>query len=473
MKTKTFARAEVPMSPSLALVAACGVIGLLAIAGYLYGVRTLYAFSLFSSMAVHTAFLFVVISIGILCARPDRGPLGILTAEGIGSTMARRILPLAIVAPFAIGWLLVQAERQGSYGVEFSLALFATSTGILFALLVWITALPLNIGHAEQLQTEQSLLASESRLRTVLDSALSAVIVVDTTGRITDWNTRPEEMFGWTRDQSIGQELAERIIPPRYREAHRRALDRFRATGEGPALNRVIELTALRRDGTEFPVELFISSMDSDNTLAFCGFVTDISERKRAEEALRDSEEMLRATFSQAGVGIAVTSLDSHYLQVNDKYCAILGYTRNEMLHMSIRDVNRPDDIATYLQHRRPASLRLPDPVTERHHGRRPAAAVILPHGPGRRAHDGGLGFPVGVVCPRGIRPRDRHAGAGRALLRGLDRGGHDPVAPGARVVRTAAGAPPRSRWPPPAPRSPASPPARTRSRSSSRSARR
>src|SRR5229473_329663 len=128
---------------------------------------------------------------------------------------------------------------------------------------------------------------SEGRLRAVLNSAMSAVVVMDSGGKITDWNARAEQMFGWTLREAIGRELAETIIPPRHREGHRRGLERFLATGEGPVLNRLIELNALRRDGGEFPVELSVSPLKTGDVVTFCGFITDITERKQAEAKLQ------------------------------------------------------------------------------------------------------------------------------------------------------------------------------------------
>ncbi len=130
----------------------------------------------------------------------------------------------------------------------------------------------------------QALRESEERLRGILNSALSAVVVIDAAGRVIDWNPRAENMFGWTRAEAAGQKLAEIIIPPQYREAHERGLAHYLATGEGPVLNRLIELSALRRDGSEFPIELSISPQKTGDVVTFCGFITDITERKRAEQ---------------------------------------------------------------------------------------------------------------------------------------------------------------------------------------------
>lgn len=131
---------------------------------------------------------------------------------------------------------------------------------------------------------DQALRESEARLRAVLNSALSAVIVMDAHGKIVDWNARAESMFGWPRDQALGRKLGETIVPERYRERHQRGMERYLATGDGPVLNRSLEMSAVRRDGSEFPVELSISPLKTDSVITFCGFITDITERKRIEE---------------------------------------------------------------------------------------------------------------------------------------------------------------------------------------------
>ena len=136
-------------------------------------------------------------------------------------------------------------------------------------------------------QRDRGVRESEARLRAVLDSALSAVIVIDCGGRIIDWNPRAQHIFGWTREQALGRDLAETVIPERLRDAHRHGLQRFLTTGKAKVLSRLIELSGLRRDGTEFPAELFISPLRADGQVTFCGFITDITERKQAREKLQ------------------------------------------------------------------------------------------------------------------------------------------------------------------------------------------
>ena len=142
------------------------------------------------------------------------------------------------------------------------------------------------------------LIESEERVRAVLNSALSAVIVMDANGIITDWNLRAEKMFGLTSEEAIGMELAEAIIPSNYRDAHRKGLNHFMMTGKGPVINQFLEMSALRHDGTEFPVELSISVLKANDVITFCGFVTDITERKKAEEEIKMFNQKLEQMVS-------------------------------------------------------------------------------------------------------------------------------------------------------------------------------
>lgn len=138
-----------------------------------------------------------------------------------------------------------------------------------------------------QIQTQHdALLDSEGRVRAVIDSSLTAVVVIDADGRIIDWNRRAEDMFGRTHQDAVGLDLAETIIPQRYHADHRRGIQRFLVAREGPILNKLIEVTALRRDGSEFPVELSVSPMKHGDSVTFCGFVTDITERKLAQRRI-------------------------------------------------------------------------------------------------------------------------------------------------------------------------------------------
>jgi PAS domain S-box-containing protein len=144
-------------------------------------------------------------------------------------------------------------------------------------------------------EAEAVLRASEERTRLILDNAYDAFVAMAADGRVTEWNRQAEILFGWGRAEAVGRVLADTIIPPEYREAHARGLARFLATGEGPLLNRVLEVSALRWDGRQFPVELTIAPIRLGGQYLFAAFVRDVTERKRAEEELRRAKEVAEA----------------------------------------------------------------------------------------------------------------------------------------------------------------------------------
>ena len=116
---------------------------------------------------------------------------------------------------------------------------------------------PQSADHENQ-RVQAALREREAHSRSIIETANDAYVEMDTEGTITDWNRQAELTFGWDRSDAVGRPLAETIIPPQFREAHRKGVARFLTTGEGPVLNKRIELRALHRDGHEFPVELTV-----------------------------------------------------------------------------------------------------------------------------------------------------------------------------------------------------------------------
>ncbi len=136
-------------------------------------------------------------------------------------------------------------------------------------------------------------LSTLSSFATIFETALDCVVAIDGDGRILEFNPAAERTFGYTRRDVIGRELAELIIPPRLRNAHRAALGRVQ-TNVTSMLGRRLELPALRADGTEFPVEIAITCVRRDRHPIFIGYLRDVTQRKLAEETLRASQQQLR-----------------------------------------------------------------------------------------------------------------------------------------------------------------------------------
>jgi PAS domain S-box-containing protein len=144
----------------------------------------------------------------------------------------------------------------------------------------------------ERRMAEDALRASEARKGAMIEAAIDAVIVMDDAGRITEFSPAAERTFGHRRDDVIGRELAELIVPPDLRDRHRAGLARYLATGDAAILGRRVELRAMRADGQQIPVEVAINRIDLPGPPTFTGYVRDISAQRHLEESLRQAQKM-------------------------------------------------------------------------------------------------------------------------------------------------------------------------------------
>ena len=156
---------------------------------------------------------------------------------------------------------------------------------------------------------QNSLIESESRFRSVAESANDALITANKTGNITFWNKSAEMIFGYSEDEIIGKPLTI-LMPERYRNAHLKGLERFYTTGQERIMGDVVELEAVKKDGTEFPIELTLANWETHEEKFVTGIVRDMTIRKQKEEALRDTQNQLfqsekLSTLGKLSAGIA------------------------------------------------------------------------------------------------------------------------------------------------------------------------
>jgi PAS domain S-box-containing protein len=214
-------------------------------------------------------------------------------------------------------------------------------------LLVLTDALGSLIGEfVEGVASAEAVRQSDARKTAVFASSLDAIITIDHVGNVVEFNRAAERMFGRTAEEAVGSELAELIIPPGLRAAHRTALRRFVATGEGKLLGKHVELTGMRADGSEFPVELAINLIASSEPPMFTGTVRDITHRRQADEERAEwlrLEQLARLDATQArdqlqailsGVADAVTAQapDGRLLFANQAALDLLGFESIEEL---------------------------------------------------------------------------------------------------------------------------------------------
>ena len=176
---------------------------------------------------------------------------------------------------------------------------------------------------SERRRVERELRDSEARKSAILEASLDAIVTMDLEGKIVEFNRAAGAMFGYRRADVIGKSMAELLVPPSVRDHHRQGLERYLATGEARILGKRVELTAMRADGTEFPIELTVTRILAEGSQAFSASIHDFSESKQLRERLIQSEKL--ATLGELIAGIA------H--ELNNPLAVVMGYAQLLGMH--------------------------------------------------------------------------------------------------------------------------------------------
>src|SRR5215217_1515337 len=193
-------------------------------------------------------------------------------------------------------------------------------------------------------QLDEELRKSEARYRTVLDAAFDAIVTITPEGIVRWFNRGAERIFGYRAEEAIGQPVT-LLMPERYRDLCVAGLHRYLRTGEARVVGGTTELVGLRKDGSEFPIEMSLGEILEDGEQSFTGVIRDVTERKKFESALRESEQRFRGSFERAATGMALVGTDGRFLRVNRSLCEILGYTERELLRKTFQEITHPDDL--------------------------------------------------------------------------------------------------------------------------------
>jgi len=183
----------------------------------------------------------------------------------------------------------------------------------------------------EKKKARHDLLASETRYRTIAGTAQDAIILMDEKGRIAYWNPAAERIFGYAEGEVLGRDLHAQLIPARFAPQFKKGLARFWASGEGNAIGKILEMTALRKGGQEFPVELALSALHQDDGWWAVGIVRDISERVRERTEREDLQIQLRHSQKMEAIGTLAGGIAHDF---NNILAAIMGYTELALLEV-------------------------------------------------------------------------------------------------------------------------------------------
>lgn len=190
---------------------------------------------------------------------------------------------------------------------------------------------------------------AEIRKGAILEASLDCLITIDAQGVIVDFNKSAEQIFGYAASEVIGKSLADAIIPLQHRAAHIQGMTHYFKTGIGPVLRKHIEITAIRSDGSEFPIELTIVPFMGSGKPYFLGSIRDISERKKLEAEQARITSLLQQTVNELELRqlaldehaiVSIADLQGNIIYANEKLTEISGYTKEELLGHNHRILN-------------------------------------------------------------------------------------------------------------------------------------
>jgi PAS domain S-box-containing protein len=286
----------------------------------------------FGSSAIHTGVGQVLLGVGLMAlAWRQKSEHGMLP----------KWAPASIALGVSIGALGAwQALLTHGEGMMPMLSGMILAGGLLLAVLL---AVAIHQTQKARLQSKE-LQDGKAAFERLFEAAPDLLIVSNRHGRITAVNQRAETVLGYTRDELLGQSI-ESLVPKRLREHHRAHREGYYSSPGTRAMGPGIDLHALRKDGAEIPVEISLSPLHSGSDLQVLEVMRDITERRQAQEALRESEERFRTVFETTPLGLALIRPDYKLAMVNPALCRISGYSEAELMNLNPLDVTHPDDM--------------------------------------------------------------------------------------------------------------------------------
>lgn len=300
------------------------VLNLLAIVGYVYDVSSLYTIGPYTPIALHTAILFLIATLGLLFTRPTQPPLDRLTTSFAGGVMARRLLPFAILLPFVFGWLRLQGQRAGWYGTEFGLALFATTNIIIFTYLIYLTSSTLNLTDEKRESAFKQLNESEKRYRNTLDTMLEGCQIIGFDWTYLYVNEAVARHGRQTRENLIGHTMME--VYPGIEQS---ALFKVLETCMRERVPAHLENEFTYPDGEKGWFDLGVQPVPAGIFI----LSIDITERKKAQLALQGAEQKYRTIVEQSPMIVYLDEVGGNWQYISPQIEPMLGYNVEEWLN--------------------------------------------------------------------------------------------------------------------------------------------
>ncbi|MGE5505111.1 MAG: PAS domain S-box protein [Actinomycetota bacterium] len=297
--------------------------------GYLFGAVRLSALGSYAPFALPSAVAFTLAFLGANLAEPEAGWVRLVTSARLGGTIMRRLVPVAVVLPVAVGVIVLLAlgDTDIQPGFRLALAMLIVMFG-LSVIIGWV-ARRLDQVDEQRLRALAAVARTQARHRAVVETAVDAMMVVNDQGEILSVNRAAERIFGWQPTEILGRHVSTLVPSPETK------------LGRDNGVGRVVR--ARRRDGSLFPADLAIADWHDDRRRFHTWIMRDVSQAFQAERELRRSEARFRTIFDQAAVGMEQVSLaDGRLLAVNRRLCAMLGYEATDLRRMDFRTLTAP-----------------------------------------------------------------------------------------------------------------------------------
>jgi PAS domain S-box-containing protein len=324
-----------------------------ALMGYAYKVRALYGLAPYTtSMALHTAILFSLLSIGILWARAEQGLMRVITSDTYGGLLARRLLIAAIAVPFVLGWIIVEGQRAEKYGPAFAMSLFAIILIVIFTILIWQSASVIERLSEQRDLAQEALRTQEAKLRSFVDSNVIGILFGNVYGGIQQANDEFLRMIGYTREDLLTGRLSwSNITPPEYLSLDEQGIAEAQANVN--AACTPYEKEYIRKDGSRIPV-LVGYVLLGEKREESVAFILDLSERKQAEA----EQQKLVSLVENSSDFIGIATLEGQLLYINDAGQKLVGFASlDEVRQKAVLDYAMPKDKAYFQQYILPTVL--------------------------------------------------------------------------------------------------------------------
>lgn len=255
------------------------LLGFVATLGYIFQVKAFYSLSFRTSMAFNTSLSFFLLSVAASLLNPALGFTGMFTGKKLGDIVARRLFFQMALLVMVLGYIRIILHQRFAINVEFGIALFASSLIVATLFFVWKTSVAINKADVQKNTAEEYF-------RMALEAAPSGFIITDKNRKITLINSAAEEMFGYKREEIMGREL-EILVPQRIRKHHPENMEGYIKKPSVRYFGGVNSLYAVRKDGTEFPVEIGLNPLYTNNEMFVLSSIIDITERAKNEETIK------------------------------------------------------------------------------------------------------------------------------------------------------------------------------------------